>query len=140
MKKFVAGVVTGFILSCGLALAAEDFGHNGVFWMGLDLSGKRGYLTGYSDAMKISVGKLENLEVAAELFRWKSARKIIGQVSRELRMADVGPEKLMQQLDHLYSDRKYSDLDLGSALQLVNIRTENQSEKPPKAEQNPAKN
>ncbi len=140
MKRFVTGVITGFILSCSLALATEDLSHNGMFWMGLDPSGKRGYVTGYADAMKISVGKLENLEIAAELFRWKSARKIIRQVSRELRVADVGTENLMQQLDRLYSDRKYSDLDLGSALQLVNLRPENQPEKPRQAEQNPPKN
>jgi hypothetical protein len=136
MKRFVAGVIAGFVLSCGWAFATEDLSHNGAFWMGLDSSGKRGYVTGYTDAMKISVGKLENLEIAAELFRWKSARKIIRQVSRELQVADVGPEHLMQQLDRLYSDRKYSDLDLGSALQLVNISVENSSEKPRKTGQN----
>jgi hypothetical protein len=140
MKRFVSGVITGFILSCSLALATEDLSHNGTFWLALDSSGKRGYVTGYADAMKISVGKLENLEIAADLFRWKSARKIISQVSRELRVADVGTENLMQQLDRLYSDRKYSDLDLGSALQLVNLRAENQPEKPGAVGPNPPKN
>ncbi|SRR5579875_267982 len=122
MKRFAAGVLLGFVLSCGLSYATEDLSHNGTFWSALDSSAKRGYVTGYADAMKISVTKLENLEIAAQLFRWKSAEKIIRQVSRELSIGDVRPEDLVAQLDQFYSDRKYSDLDLGSALQLVKIR------------------
>jgi len=122
MKKFAAGVVLGFVLSCGLGLAAQSLDHNGAFWNGLDSSAKQGYVNGYSDAMGVSVGKLDNLTVAADLFRWKGAKKIIRQLSRELEISDQRPEDVVKRLNDLYSDRKYSELDLGSAFQYLTMR------------------
>ncbi len=122
MKKFAAGAVLGFILSCGLSLAAQSLDHNGTFWKALGDSAKQGYVDGYSDAMNVSVGKLDNLTVAADLFRWKGAKKIIHQLSRELAISDQRPEDVVKRLNELYSDRKYSELDLGSALQLLTMR------------------
>ena len=122
MKNFSAGVVLGFILSCGLGLAAQSLDHNGAFWNGLDSSAKQGYVNGYSDAMGVSVGKLDNLTVAADLFRWKGAKKIIHQLSRELEISDQRPEDVVKRLNDLYSDRKYSELDLGSAFQYLTMR------------------
>jgi hypothetical protein len=122
MKKFSAGVVLGFILSCGLGLAAQSLDHNGAFWNGLDSSAKQGYVNGYSDAMGVSVGKLDNLTVAADLFRWKGAKKIIRQLSRELEISGQRPEDVVKRLNDLYSDRKYSELDLGSAFQYLAMR------------------
>ena len=123
MKKFAAGVVLGFILSCGLGFAAQTLDHNGSFWNRLDTSAKQGYVNGYSDAMGVSVGKLDNLMVAADLFRWKGAKKIIRQLSRELAISDQSPEDVVKRLNDLYSDRKYSELDLGSAVQLLTMRS-----------------
>ncbi|HEY2107792.1 MAG TPA: hypothetical protein VGH29_18490 [Candidatus Binataceae bacterium] len=122
MKRFAAGVVLGFILSCGLGMAAQSLDHNGAFWSGLGASAKQGYVNGYSDAMNVSVGKLDNLTVAADLFRWKGAKKIIHQLSRELSISDQRPEDVVKRLNELYSDRKYSELDLGSAVQLLTMR------------------
>jgi hypothetical protein len=122
MKKFAAGVVLGFVLSCGLGLAAQSLDHNGAFWNGLDSSAKQGYVNGYSDAMGVSVGKLDNLTVAADLFRWKGAKKIIRQLSRELEISDQRPEDVVKRLNDLYSDRKYSELALGSAFQYLTMR------------------
>jgi hypothetical protein len=121
MNKFAVGVVVGFILSCGLGLAAESLDHNGVFWNRLGDSAKKGYVDGYSDAMNVSVGKLDNLMVAADLFRWKGAKKIIHQLSRELSVADARPEDMVKGLNDLYADHKYSELDLGSAMQYLNV-------------------
>ena len=117
MKKFAVGVLLGFVLSSGLGIAAQSLDHNGTFWSRLDLSAKTGYVDGYSDAMGVSVGKLDNLMVAADLFRWKGAKKIIRQLSRELAISDQNPEDVVKHLNELYSDRKYSELDLGSAVQ-----------------------
>jgi hypothetical protein len=122
MSKFAVGVVVGFILSCGLGLAAQSVDHNGSFWSHLGDSAKQGYVDGYSDAMNVSVGKLDNLMVAADLFRWKGAKKIIHQLSRELSLADERPEDVVKRLNDLYSDHKYSELDLGSAVQLLTMR------------------
>jgi hypothetical protein len=72
--------------------------------------------------MGVSVGKLDNLMVAADLFRWKGAKKIIRQLSHELAIADQRPEDVVKRLNELYSDRKYSELDLGSAVQLLTMR------------------
>jgi hypothetical protein len=124
MNKFAAGVVLGLILSCGLGLAAQGVDHNGAFWNGLGSSAKQGYVSGYSDAMNVSVGKLDQLTVAADLFRWKGAKKIIRQLSRELAIADQNPEDVVKRLNDLYADRKYGKLDLGSAVQLLTMRAQ----------------
>ncbi len=121
MKKFVAGVVLGLLASWGLAFAASG-AHNGSFWNNLSSAAKDGYIDGYSDAMKVSVGQLDNLITAGDMFHWKGARKIIGQVKRELSMADLRPEAAVKHLDELYSNQKYSELDLGEALQMLTIR------------------
>ena len=121
MKKFVAGVVLGFIASWGVSFAASG-NHNGIFWNRLSDSAKDGYVNGYSDAMKVSVGQLDNLANAADIFHWKGARKIIGQVRRELSMADLSPETTIKQLDEMYSNQKYTELDLGQALQVLTLR------------------
>jgi len=121
MKKFVAGVVLGFIASWGVTFAASG-NHNGVFWNHLNDSAKDGYVNGYSDAMKVSVGQLDNLANAADIFHWKGARKIIGQVRRELSMDDLSPEVTIKRLDEMYSNQKYTELDLGQALQVLTLR------------------
>jgi hypothetical protein len=131
MKRFAAGVVLGFILSCGLGMAAQSLDHNGLFWNKLGLDGKQGYVNGYSDAMNVSVGKLDNLMIAADLFRWKGAKKIIRQLSHELALSDQNPAELVKRLNELYADRKYSELDLGSAVELLTMRNTPAPEAPP---------
>jgi hypothetical protein len=135
MKKFVAGVVLGFIASWGVTFAASG-NHNGIFWNRLNDSAKDGYVSGYSDAMKVSAGQLDNLGNAADIFHWKGARKIIGQVRRELSMADLSPEATIKQLDEMYSNQKYTELDLGQALQVLTLRA---SETAVPADKAPAK-
>src|SRR5262249_46883696 len=123
MKKFSAGVIVGFLLSAAGLFAAPSFDHNGSYWNQLSPSAKAGYVSGYSDAMQVSVGKLDVLTTAANLFHWKGADKIIHQVSHELAMAELRPDDAVKRLDALYADRKYGELDLGTALQVLAIRT-----------------
>ena len=84
MKRFSAGVVLGFLASWGIGFAAPNFSHNGDFWNKLNTSAKTGYVNGYGDAMQVSAGKLDSLTIAADLFHWKGADKIIHQLSSEL--------------------------------------------------------
>lgn len=123
MKRFATGVVLGFVLSWSAGYAAQNLDHNGFFWSKLDPSAKGGYVSGYSDAMQVSAGKLDNLLVAADLFRWKGAKKIIHQISHELTANDLQPKEMVNRLNELYADHKYSELDLASAMQLLTMRT-----------------
>lgn len=122
MKKFIGGVVLGFLMSCALAFASQNLDHNGVFWNRLNSSAKAGYVDGYSDAMQVSVGKLGILSSAADLFHWRGAHKIIHQLARDLSVSGVTPAEAVKRLNKLYSNRKYAELDLGQALELVVIR------------------
>jgi hypothetical protein len=119
MKKFIAGVVVGFVASCGAGFAASSFDHNGVFWNKLNGTAKTGYINGYGDAMQVSIGKLDSLSIAGELFHWRGSNKIIKQLSRELSTAELTPDQAVKKLDVLYANPKYSELDLGQALQLL---------------------
>lgn len=123
MKKFIAGVVVGFVASCGVGLAAPSYDHNGVFWNKLNGDAKTGYINGYGDAMQVSVGKLDSLTIAGNLFHWKGANKIFKQLARELSTAELTPDQAVRKLDSLYANPKYNELDLGQALQLLAART-----------------
>ena len=123
MKKFIAGVVVGFGLSCGLGLASQSAEHNGIFWQQLTNPAKTGYINGYSDAMEVSVQQVNTLSIAASYLHWKSADKIIAQLARELSMNGIKSEVAVRKLDSLYSNPKYSQLDLGQALQLLLAQT-----------------
>ena len=80
MKKFAAGVMLGFVASWAVAFASSNVSHDGSFWNRLNTTAKDGYVNGYSDAMRVSVGKLDVLNSAADLFHWKGARRIIHQL------------------------------------------------------------
>lgn len=122
MKKFAAGIVLGFMASWAVAFASSNVSHNGSFWNRLNATAKDGYVNGYSDAMRVSVGKLNVLNSAADLFHWKGARRIIHQLSGQLSMEDVSANQAVKRLDDLYSNQKYSELDIGEALQTLSIR------------------
>jgi len=122
MKKFAAGMMLGFVASWAVAFASPNVNHNGGFWNRLNGAAKDGYVNGYSDAMRVSVGKLDVLNSAADLFHWKGARRIIRQLSGQLSMDQVSANQAVKQLDELYSNQKYSELDLGEALQTLSIR------------------
>lgn len=126
MKKFIAGVVVGFVLSCAGVFAAPSFDHNGSYWNQLNSSAKSGYVNGYSDAMQVSVGKLNVLTTAADLFHWRGADRIIHQLSHELALSELKPAEAVERLDTLYANRKYSELDLGTALQVLAIDSTDQ--------------
>jgi hypothetical protein len=132
MKKFVAGAVLGFLASWGVSFAATNYGHNGIFWNKLNDSAKDGYVNGYSDAMRVSVGHLDSLMTAADIFHWKGGHKFIGQVKKQLTSADMGPEATIKRLDEFYSNQKYTELDLGQALQALTVRA-NETALPPEA-------
>jgi hypothetical protein len=123
MKKFIAGVVVGFGLSCGIGLASPSTEHNGIFWQQLTNPAKAGYINGYRDAMDVSVQQVNTLLIAASYLHWKSGDKIIAQLTRELSMNDIKPDEAVRKLDSLYSNSKYSQLDLGQALQLLLAQT-----------------
>jgi hypothetical protein len=124
MKKFIAGVVLGFAVSCGIGFASPGLGHDGTFWQQLSNPAKTGYVNGYRDAMDVSVQEVKTLSIAASYLRWKSGDKIIHQVAQELSMADVEPDEVVSKLNTLYSNPKYSELDLGQALQLLTARSQ----------------
>ena len=123
MKKFIAGAVVGFGLSCGIGLASPSAEHNGIFWQQLTNPAKTGYINGYRDAMDVSVQQVNTLSIAASYLHWKSGDKIITQLTRELSMNDIKPDEAVRKLDSLYSNPKYSQLDLGQALQLLLAQT-----------------
>lgn len=123
MKKFVAGVVVGCGLSCGVGLASPTFEHNGSFWQQLTRGAKTGYINGYRDAMEVSVQQVNTLSIAAKYLHWRGADKIIGQLTQELSINNIEPEEAVRKLDALYSDPKYSQLELGQALQLLFAQT-----------------
>ena len=77
--------------------------------------------------MQVSAGKLDSLSIAADLVHWRGASKIILQLSSELSVADLTPDQAVKKLDTLYSNPKYSELDLGQALQLLAARTSDQA-------------
>src|ERR1700741_2159404 len=117
----------GFVLRCGGVFPAPIFDHNGSYWNQLNSSAKSGYVNGYSDAMQVSVGKLNVLTTAADLFHWKGADRIIHQLSHELAMSEWRPSEAVKRLDTLYANRNYSELDLGTALQVLAIDSIDQS-------------
>ena len=129
MKKFVAGVVVGFVASCAIAFASADASHNGLFWNKLNRSVKEGYVNGYADAMRVSVAKLDTLTTAGDLFHWKGSRKIIHELQSQLSMADITPQDTVNRLDTLYDNQKYSELDLGTALQLLALHPKTDNSK-----------
>src|SRR5260370_8358401 len=112
MKKFAAGVMLGFVASWAVAFASSNVNDNGSFWNRLNNAAKDGYVNGYSDAMRVSVGKLDVLNSAADLFHWKGARRIIHQLSGQLSMGDVSPNQAVKRLDDVYSNHKYRHLHL----------------------------
>jgi hypothetical protein len=123
MKKFVAGVVMGFVASCAFAFASTAANHNGMFWNRLNRAAKDGYVNGYADAMRVSVSKLDTLTTAGDLFHWKGSRKIVHEMETQLSMSELTPEDAVNRLDTLYNNQKYSELDLGTALQLLALRS-----------------
>jgi hypothetical protein len=122
MRKFIAGVVVGFLGSSAVGFAAPSFDHNGEFWNKLNSSAKTGYINGYDDAMQVSVGKLDSLTIAGDLFHWKGANQVIRQLSRELSTSGLTADAAVKKLDALYANPKYSELDLGQALQYLAAR------------------
>ena len=121
MKRFAAGVVVGLIASCAVAFASNAT-HDGSFWNKLNRAAKDGYVNGYADAMRVSVSKLDTLTTAGDLFHWKGSRKIIREVEAQLSMSELTPQDAVTRLDNLYNNQKYSELDLGTALQLLALR------------------
>jgi hypothetical protein len=122
MGRFAAGVVVGASLSCALASAAQLSHHDGAFWSRLSGQDKTTYVAGYSDAMHTSLGKLDGLKVAAGVFRWKGANKILGQVRRELDMSGVHANDLVVYLDGVYSNPRYVDFDVAMAIESAAMR------------------
>jgi hypothetical protein len=72
--------------------------------------------------MRVSVSKLDTLTTAGDLFHWKGSRKIIHEVETQLSMSELAPQEAVNRLDTLYDNQKYSELDLGTALQLLALR------------------
>ncbi len=121
MVKFAAGVIVGASLSCAVASATQGSNHDGFFWKGLGNQDKTVYVAGYSDAMHTSLGKLDNLKVAAALFHWKGAGKILSQVARGLDMSNLPPERVVAYLNNVYSNPRYSDFDVAMAIQAATM-------------------
>ncbi len=117
--KFAAGVTVGASLSCAFAFAGQTLRHDGVFWKTLGKPDKTAYVDGYSDAARASLGKLDQLKVAAGLFHWKGADKILSQVGRGLDLSGLPSDELVAYLDNLYQNPRYGDFDVANAIDLA---------------------
>jgi hypothetical protein len=122
ITKFAAGIVVGASLGCVVAAAAQGSRHDGAFWSKLGNQKKAAYLAGYSDATHSSLGKLDNLRLAAGVFHWKSADKILAQVARGLDISGLPAPALIAYLDKVYSNPRYGDFDVGIAIELAAMR------------------
>jgi hypothetical protein len=119
MKRFFAGVLTGFVATSAVALASPEANHDGMFWNKLNPAAKNGYISGYADATRVTVSKLDTLIMAGDLFHWKGSRTIIHEVETELSRSELAPKDAVSRLDTLYKNQSYRGLDLSSALQLT---------------------
>ena len=119
MKSFASGIVIGFAVSCAVTAASSTESHNGMFWNKLDRAVKDGYVSGYTDATRVGISKLDTLTTAGDLFHWKGSRKIIHQVRAQLSMSSLPAKEAVGRLDRLYQNQTYVELDLSSALQLM---------------------
>ncbi len=122
MGNFAAGVIVGTSLGWALAAAAQVSRHDGAFWSRLGSQDKAAYIAGYSDATHSSLGKLDNLKLAAGVFHWKGANKILSQVARGLDISDLSAPALIAYLDRVYSNHRYDDFDVGVAIELAAMR------------------
>ena len=127
MTRFLAGLVVGMIASCAVAFASSETDHNGRFWNQLSRAAKDGYISGYADASRVSVSKLETLITAGDLFHWKGSRKVIHELQTQVSRSELEPEAAVTGLDSLYKNQKYSELDLATALQLMALRPQTNS-------------
>ena len=89
MGKFAAEVVVGASLGGALGAAAQVSRHDGAFWSRLGNRDKAAYVAGYSDPTHSSLGKLDNLTLAAGVFHWKGANKMFVNVARGLDISDL---------------------------------------------------
>lgn len=121
MKQFIAGVMAGALAICGVGMAATAVDHNGAFWNQLSAPAKVSYVNGYRDAMNVSAGKFDDLKIAADLFHWRGANKILGQIDRELSTGGFTAASAVKQLDAFYANPKYGELDLGQALEYMTV-------------------
>jgi hypothetical protein len=122
VSKFAAGVAFGASLGCALAAVAQVSRHDGAFWGRLDNRDKAAYVAGYSDATHSSLGQLDNLKLAAGVFHWKGADKILAQVARGLDISTLPTPGLIAYLDRVYSNPRYGDFDLEAAIELAAMR------------------
>jgi hypothetical protein len=122
MTRFAAGVAIGASLGCALAAAAQVPRHDGAFWSRLGSRDKAAYVAGYSDAAHANLGKLDNLKLAAGVFHWKGANKILAQVARGLDISGLPAPALIAYLDKVYSNPMYGDFDVENAIELAAMR------------------
>jgi hypothetical protein len=122
-SKFAVGIAVGASLSYALASAAQLSRHDGGFWGRLGSQEKIAYVTGYSEAMHTSVGKLDSLKVAAGVFHWKGANRILGQMARELDKSGLPADRVVAYLDNVYSNPQYGDFDVANAIELAAMRS-----------------
>ena len=120
--QFAVGIAVGASLSCALASAAQVSHHDGAFWGRLGSLDKTAYVTGYSEAMHTSFGKLDSLKVAAGVFHWKGADRILGQIARELDMSGLPTDRLVASLNKIYSNPRYTDFDVANEIELAALR------------------
>ncbi len=117
--RFGAGVVVGASLGCALAATAQVSRHDGAFWSRLGNQDRAAYVEGYSDASYCTLGKLDKLRVAAGVFHWKGANKVLAQVARGLDLSGLPAPVLIAYLDKVYSNPRYGDFDVGNAIELA---------------------
>ncbi len=105
-----------------MAFGAQAVHHDGNFWKGLSKPDKSAYVDGYSDAAQASLGKLDQLKVAAGLFHWKGADKILAQLAHGLDISALSGEEMVSYLDKIYQNPRYGDFDVSNAIDLAVMR------------------
>lgn len=122
LVNFVTGVIVGASL-VSLAVSATQLSlHDGLFWRRLGSGDKNAYVAGYADAMQTSLSKVDSLKVAAKLFHWKGANKILNRVERGLDLSLLPCGDLVSYLDQVYSNPRYGDLEMTMAIEVGTMR------------------
>lgn len=117
--KLWAGFVLGLALGCGNVWAKPLLNHDGIYWSKLQNSAKQAYVVGFVDGFATSVQKLEQLRETAKMFHWRAGDHIIRQVQSGLEMSADNPAATVAKLERLYSERRYAELEVSDALQLI---------------------
>jgi hypothetical protein len=121
--RFFGTTIGAAILGCGLGFAGHGPVRNADYWQHLAQPEKVTYIEGYADAMRLSDQKFEDLVAAAELLHWNNARRILRQARRDMMRAEITPAELIEDVNKVYSEPAYHNLELVQAMRLAIMKS-----------------